>query len=164
VTMDVRNTEPVTGISQSFQQSLAQVGIKMDIIPGDGKQTLTKYRARQHDMYIGQWGSDYFDPHSNAETFAINYDNSDEGKTKTLAWRNAWAAEGMTAKTEAALLEKDSEKRAQIYADMQREVREKGPFVMLYQQIENAGYSAKLKDFKLGPSFDLNLFDSVSKD
>src|SRR5690606_28499186 len=101
-----RNTEPVTGISQSFQQSLAQAGIKMEIIPGDGKQTLTKYRARQHDMYIGQWGSDYFDPHSNAETFAVNYDNSDEGKNKTLAWRNAWAAEGMTAKTEAALLEK----------------------------------------------------------
>lgn len=164
LTMDVRNTEPVTGISQSFQQSLAQAGIKMEIIPGDGKQTLTKYRARQHDMYIGQWGSDYFDPHSNAETFAVNYDNSDEGKTKTLAWRNAWAAEGMTAKTEAALLEKDGAKRAELYGDIQREVREKGPFVMLYQQIENAGYSAKLKDFKLGPSFDTNLVSTVSKD
>jgi peptide/nickel transport system substrate-binding protein len=164
VTMDVRNTEPVTGISQSFQQSLAQAGIKMEIIPGDGKQTLTKYRARQHDLYIGQWGADYFDPHSNAQTFSANYDNADEGTNKTLAWRNAWAAEGMTEKTEAALLEKDSAKRAALYGDIQREVREKGPFVMLYQQIENAAISAKLKDFKLGPSFDLNLFNTVSKD
>ena len=69
VTMDVRNTQPVTGIAESFQQSLAEAGVKMEIIPGDGKQTLTKYRARNHDMYIGQWGVDYWDPNSNAETF-----------------------------------------------------------------------------------------------
>ena len=46
VTMDVRNTQPVTGIAQAIQQTLAQAGIKIEIIPGDGKQTLTKYRAR----------------------------------------------------------------------------------------------------------------------
>ncbi|MFB6340059.1 ABC transporter substrate-binding protein, partial [Staphylococcus aureus] len=51
VTMDTRNTQPVTGIAESFQQSLAQAGVKLEIIPGDGKQTLTKYRARTHDMY-----------------------------------------------------------------------------------------------------------------
>ena len=34
----------------------AQAGIKLEIIPGDGKQTLTKYRARTHDIYIGQLG------------------------------------------------------------------------------------------------------------
>jgi peptide/nickel transport system substrate-binding protein len=80
VTMDVRNTQPVTGIAESIQQTVAQAGIKMDIIPGDGKQTLTKFRARTHDIYIGQWGSDYFDPNSNADTFTSNPDNSDEGK------------------------------------------------------------------------------------
>lgn len=164
VTMDVRNTEPVTGISQSFQQTLAQAGIKMEIIPGDGKQTLTKYRARQHDLYIGQWGADYFDPHSNAQTFSANYNNSDEGTNKTLAWRNAWDVPELTKETDAALLEKDAEKRAKLYEDIQRKVRETGPFVMLYQQIENAAYSSKLKDFKLGPSFDTNLVFSVSKE
>ncbi|TIQ16391.1 ABC transporter substrate-binding protein, partial [Mesorhizobium sp.] len=80
----------VTGMAESFQQTLGQAGIKLEIIPGDGKQTLTKYRARNHDIYIGQWGQDYFDPNSNAQTFASNPDNSDEGKVKTLAWRNAW--------------------------------------------------------------------------
>ena len=48
----------------------AQAGIEIEIIPADNKQTLTKYRARQHDIYIGQWGPDYQDPHTNAETFA----------------------------------------------------------------------------------------------
>lgn len=92
ITMDVRNNQPVTGIAESMQQTLAQAGVKMEIIPGDGKQTLTKYRARTHDMYIGQWGSDYFDPNSNADTFTGNPDNSDAGTVKTLAWRNTGSA------------------------------------------------------------------------
>jgi peptide/nickel transport system substrate-binding protein len=163
VTMDVRNTQPVTGIAESVQQTLAQAGIKLEIIPGDGKQTLTKYRARQHDIYIGQWGSDYFDPNSNAETFTYNPDNSDEGKNKTLAWRNAWDVPELTKQTQAALLEKDPEKRAAIYQGLQKEVLEKSPFVMIFQQIETAGYSSKLKDFKLGPSFSTNFVYTVSK-
>jgi peptide/nickel transport system substrate-binding protein len=163
VTMDVRNTQPVTGIAEAVQQTLAQAGIKLEIIPGDGKQTLTKFRARTHDIYIGQWGSDYFDPNSNAETFTSNYDNSDQGKNKTLAWRNAWDVPELTKKTQSALLEKDSAKRAAIYQDLQKEVLETSPFVVIFQQVEVAGYSAKLKDFKLGPSFDTNFVYTISK-
>lgn len=164
VTMDVRNTQPVTGIAENVQQTLAQAGIKLEIIPGDGKQTLTKFRARQHDIYIGQWGSDYFDPNSNAETFTFNPDNSDEGKTKTLAWRNAWDPKELSAKTQAALLEKDADKRAAIYQDLQKQVLATGPFVMIFQQTEVAGYSSKLKNYKLGPSFDTNFVSAVTKD
>ncbi|MDB5556171.1 MAG: transporter substrate-binding protein [Rhizobium sp.] len=163
VTMDVRNTQPVTGIAESFQQSLAKAGVKMEIIPGDGKQTLTKYRARNHDMYIGQWGMDYFDPNSNAETFTANPDNSDEGKTKTLAWRNAWDVPDLTKKTAAALLEKDSAKRAATYQELERAVLETSPFVIIFQQTEVAGLSRKLTGFKLGPSFDTNFVYNVSK-
>jgi ABC-type dipeptide transport system, periplasmic component len=164
VTMDVRNTQPVTGIAENVQQTLAQAGIKLEIIPGDGKQTLTKYRARQHDIYIGQWGSDYFDPNSNAETFTFNPDNSDEGTNKTLAWRNAWDPEELSEKTQAALLEKDSAKRAAIYEELQKEVLAHGPFVIVFQQTEVAGYSDKLKNYKLGPSFDTNFLYAVSKE
>jgi len=164
VTMDVRNTQPVTGIAENVQQTMAQAGVKLEIIPGDGKQTLTKYRARQHDIYIGQWGSDYFDPNSNAETFTFNPDNSDEGKNKTLAWRNAWDVPELTKLTQAALVEKDSAKRAAIYEDLQKQVLATGPFVVVFQQIENAGYSNKLKGYKLGPSFDTNFVYTVSKD
>lgn len=164
VTFDVRNTQPVTGIAESFQQTAAQAGVKVDIIPGDGKQTLTKYRARQHDLYIGQWGSDYFDPHSNADTFTSNTDNSDEGKNKTLAWRNAWDVPEMTKETQDALLEVDTGKRAAIYEDLQKKVLAEGPFVIIFQQVEVAGYSGKLKGFKLGPSFDTNFVDTISKE
>jgi peptide/nickel transport system substrate-binding protein len=90
VTMDTRNNSPIIDIAQAIQASWAKAGVKLELIPGDGKQTLTKYRARNHDIYIGQWGPDYQDPHTNAETFAMNPDNSDTAKSKTLAWRNSW--------------------------------------------------------------------------
>jgi peptide/nickel transport system substrate-binding protein len=164
VTMDVRNTQPVTGIAESFQQTLGQAGVKLEIIPGDGKQTLTKYRARNHDMYIGQWGMDYFDPHSNADTFTNNPDNSDEGTNKTLAWRNAWDVPELSKKTAEALLERDSTERAEIYKDLQKTVLEDSPFVFIFQQTEVAGLRGNVKGFKLGPSFDTNYVWNVSKE
>lgn len=163
VTMDVRNTQPVTGIAESMQQTLAQAGVKMEIIPGDGKQTLTKFRARTHDMYIGQWGSDYFDPNSNADTFTSNPDNSDAGTVKSLAWRNTWEAPELDKETKAALLERDTAKRAAMYEDIQKKFLANSPFVIIFQQIEVAGYRKNLQDFKLGPSFDTNYVGPISK-
>ena len=163
VTMDVRSGQPTTGMAESIQQTLGQAGIKLEIIPGDGKQTLTKYRARNHDIYIGNWGQDYFDPNSNAQTFASNPDNSDAAKIKTLAWRNAWDIPDLTKETEAALLEKDSAKRADMYKDLQQKILDTSPFVIIHQQLEVAGVRKNLKDFALGPSFDTNFVSSVSK-
>jgi peptide/nickel transport system substrate-binding protein len=161
--MDVRNTEPVTGIAEAFQQTAARAGIKISILPGDGKQVLTKYRARNHDIYIGQWGSDYWDPNSNAQAFSSNPDNSDAGKIRTSAWRNGWAIPELTKQVDAALLEQDSAKRAEMYRTLQHEVLDTGPFIFIYQQMEVAGFSRKLKNFRLGPSFDTNYVYDVSK-
>ncbi|KAB1088098.1 ABC transporter substrate-binding protein [Neorhizobium galegae] len=164
VTMDVRNNEPTTGIAQSIQQTFAQAGIKMEIIPGDGKQTLTKYRARTHDIYIGYWGVDYWDPNSNAETFTSNPNNADDGTTKTLAWRNAWDVPELTKETKTGFLERDSAKRAAIYEDLQKKVLQSGPFVLVFQQTEVAGVAKGVKSYKLGPTFDTNYVFNVSKE
>ena len=164
VTMDVRTGQPTTGMAESIQQTLGQAGIKLEIIPGDGKQTLTKYRARNHDIYIGNWGQDYFDPNSNAQTFASNPDNSDAGKSHTLAWRNSWDIPDLTKETEAALLEKDAGKRADTYKDLQQKILDTSPFVIIHQQLEVAGLRKNLKSFALGPSFDTNFVGPVSKE
>jgi peptide/nickel transport system substrate-binding protein len=164
VTFDVRNTQPVTGIAESFQQTAAQAGVKIEIIPGDGKQTLTKYRARNHDMYIGQWGMDYWDPNTNADAFTSNPDNGDDATVKSLAWRNAWDIPELTEQVKAALLERDTDKRAQMYEKLQQEALETSPFVMIFQQIEVAGVRGNVKNYKLGPSFDSNPLAPVTKD
>jgi peptide/nickel transport system substrate-binding protein len=164
VTMDVRNTEPITGLAQAVQQTMAQAGIDMELIPGDGKQTLTKYRARQHDIYIGVWGPDYQDPHTNAQTYASNPDNKDDAASKTLAWRNAWETPELGKEVEAAILEQDTGKRAALYEKMQKEVMDTSPFVIMFQQTEVAALRKNVNNFVLGPSFDNNLVTATTKE
>jgi peptide/nickel transport system substrate-binding protein len=163
VTMDTRNTPEITAMGQAIQQTMAMAGIKMELIPGDGQQTLTKYRARNHDIYIGRWGPDYQDPHTNADTFARNPDNSDDAASKPLAWRNAWDIPEMTAKADAAVLEADADKRAAMYVELQREHQETSPFVIMFQEIEVLARRKNVEGFIVGPSFNDNSFKAVTK-
>ncbi|QPF76406.1 ABC transporter substrate-binding protein [Roseateles sp. DAIF2] len=163
VTIDMRTVQPVQGIAENFQQTAKRAGIDIEIIPGDGKQTLTKYRARTHDIYIGQWGTDYWDPHTNADTFARNTDNSDGATNKPLAWRNAWEIPELTKKSDAAALERDAKKRAALYQEIQAEVRKTSPFVLLFQQTEVAAYRNNVENLKLGPTFSSNYMFTISK-
>jgi peptide/nickel transport system substrate-binding protein len=163
ITMDVRTVQPVQGIAEAVQQTAKRAGIDIEILPGDGKQTLTKYRARTHDMYIGQWGADYWDPHTNADTFVRNPDNADDAKSKPLTWRNAWAIPELTKKADAAVLERDPAKRRALYDAMQTEFRKTSPFVMLFQQTEVAAYRSNVDGLKLGPTSDSTYLFGVSK-
>lgn len=163
VTMDTRNTNEITAMAQAIQQTMAMAGITMELIPGDGKQTLTKYRARNHDIYIGRWGPDYQDPHTNADTFARNPDNSDDAASKPLAWRNAWDIPEMTAKADAAVLEADAAKRAEMYLELQKEHQQVSPFVIMFQEIEVLARRKNVEGFIIGPSFNDNSFKAVTK-
>ena len=163
VTMDVRNTSPIQDIAQAIQAQWAQAGIKLELIPGDGKATLTKYRARTHDIYIGQWGPDYLDPHTNAETFAINENNAEDARSKTLAWRNAWDIPEMTKKTLANVLERDTAKRQAVYEELQREHQKTSPFVIMFQQIEVAASRKTASGFRIGSSSSANHYFNIEK-
>jgi peptide/nickel transport system substrate-binding protein len=163
VTVDMRTVQPQQGITEAYQQTLKQAGIELEILPGDGKQTLTKYRARTHDIYIGSWGADYWDPHTNADTFSRNPNNADDAKSKPLAWRNAWDIPALTLKTDAAMLERDGKKRAAMYRDIQAEFRKTSPFVMLFQQNEVAAYRSNVQGLKIGPTSDTTYLFNVGK-
>ncbi len=158
VTMNVRNNSPSKDLAQAIQASWALAGVQVEIIPGDEKQNLTAYRARQHDIYLGRWGPDYQDPHTNAETFASNPNNADDAKSKPLAWRNAWDIPEMTKVTQAAVLERDPAKRAAIYETLQREHQQISPFVIFAQEIEVVAARDNVKGMIWGPSFDDNKY------
>ena len=163
ITMDVWNNYPWADIAQALQASWAQAGIKVELIPGDGKQVITKYRARNHDVVILDWGPDYQDPNTNAQAFASNPDNSDGSPTKTLSWRNSWDIPQLTKETQDAVLEPDTKKREAIYQDLQRKVQQIAPFVIMYQQIEVAAHRKNVSGFVIGPGFDSNLYAGIEK-
>ena len=162
-TLDVPGSAPYIDVAQAIQASFAKAGVKLEIIPADQKQVITKYRARNHDTLLLYWGPDYQDPHTNAQTFAANVDNSDATPTKTLAWRNSWDIPGLTEKTMAAVAERDTEKRAALYEALQREHQKISPFIIMFQQIEVAAHRKSADGFVLGPTNDTNLYGGIVK-
>ncbi len=163
VTMDVRSTSPYMDIAQAIQASWAKAGVKFELLPGDGKQTLTKYRARNHDIYIGQWGPDYQDPHTNAETFAMNVDNTDNAKSKTLAWRNSWDIPDMTKIDPGGRPREGREEARGDYQQLQREHQKTSPFIIMFQESEVVAHHKGVDGLVIGPSFENNLYHAIKK-
>ncbi|CAE6900250.1 ABC transporter substrate-binding protein [Vibrio alginolyticus] len=159
----VRNAPIRIDTAKSIQTTFAKAGINIKLIPMDGKQVLTVYRARKHQLFFGAWGPDYQDPHTNADTFAKNLDNSDDAKSKPVAWRNAYAPEEMTKDTLAAVLESDAAKRASMYMEIQKEHQQHAPFAFIMQEQEVAGIRDDVEGYVLGPSFDSNSYKNVVK-
>jgi peptide/nickel transport system substrate-binding protein len=160
----VRNTQDWMDMGQSIQSTLAQAGIAAELRVGTGKEILGEYRARNHDMFLGAWGPDYPDPHTNADTFARNPDNSDEGKhTGILAWRNAWPAEEVNDMTNAAVLEKDGDKRAAMYEEIQAIHQQVSPFVPMFQQIQQVAMQKDVEGFSQGGSIHSAFYWATTK-
>jgi len=160
----VRNAQERIEISQSIQNTFAKVGLVVSIEVGTGKQTLSVYRAREHQIYVGAWGPDYPDPNTNAGTFAFNPDNSDEAKaTGILAWRNAWHLPEMSKATKAAVQETDRSKRATMYEAIQRDHQKRSPFAVMFQKIEQVGRRDNVKGFHLGSAISNAAYWLVTK-
>ena len=163
VTLDAQNSSPGANIAQSIQSTMAAGGIKVTIIPSEQKALLTKYRARLHQMLLVYWGPDYMDPHTNADSFARNTDNSDKPKSKPLAWRNSWLIPDITKMTDAAVRERDMAKRELMYKDLQKKVMDEGPFIILFQETKQLAERSNIKNFIMGPSSDVVYYNLTTK-
>jgi peptide/nickel transport system substrate-binding protein len=151
INISVRDAQERLDIAQSLQNTWGQLGCEVELIVGTGAQTLDRYRAREHDIYLGAWGPDYPDPNTNAGTFAYNPDNSDAaGATGLLAWRNAWGIPEMSEQTLAAVVENDTDTRREMYLDLQREHQQVSPFGVMFQQIEQNGMRSNVENFVAG--------------
>ena len=163
ITLDAANSSPYINMAQSLQASMAQGGVKVTITQSDQKALLTKYRARQHQMLLVYWGPDYMDPHTNADSFARNTDNSDAPKSKPLAWRNSWDIPEISKMTDAAVRERDTAKREQMYKDLQKKVMDEGPFIIMFQETKQLAERASVKNFVMGPSADVVYYSLATK-
>ena len=155
---------PWLDIAQALQASFAQANVRVTILPGDEKAALTKYRARRHEMYLFQWGSDYPDPHSNAQAFNSDADMSDHAALRTLAWRNSWADPALGARVEAAERESDVARRAELYRALERDDQKEAPFVLMFQTVTIAAHRKSVHGFRNGPGGEHTLYRAIEKD
>jgi peptide/nickel transport system substrate-binding protein len=158
-----RNASPELDIAQSVQQTMGQAGIKVSIVPGEAKQVLGEYRARRHQMTLTSWGPDYFDPHTNADSFAHNDDNSDAARVRPLAWRNRWLIPAVTREMLEAAREPDMRQREAMYARLQKTVTDEGPFILMFQNRFVIGMRSGIRGFSPGITEDLIFYRTVQK-
>ena len=164
VKLTVRNNQERMDIAQQVQNTFGQIGINVTLDVADGATALGTYRGRQHDITLQTWGPDYPDPHTNASTFAMNPDNTDEAKaTGFLAWRTAWDPGELGAMTEAAVQERDGDKRRAMYEDIQRKHRDTSAFVLMFQQMSQSALRANVQDFYTGGATDSVAYWTVTK-
>jgi peptide/nickel transport system substrate-binding protein len=164
VELDAFNITPYVDIAQSIQETMGRAGIEVSILQAETKAVYAKHRARNFQMVLTHWSPDYLDPHSNADAFASNPDNSDEAKlTGVIAWRGAWDTPENTALTAAARKELDAAKREEMYLTLQRNLQADSPFVFMFQQVAQAALRANVSGFISGPSFDQVFYRNVTK-
>jgi peptide/nickel transport system substrate-binding protein len=162
-TMDYASVWPYPDIAQAIQADLAAIGIKLQLLPGEQKQVVTKTRARQHQMALLAWFTDYIDPNSNAQAWCADPDDSDNSKLKILAWRSHFADKEMTQEVEQATKELGNATRMATYANLQRQMWDRGPFVFLLQADEIAVMPKTVTGFQLGPTPDYFRYGAIRK-
>ena len=103
------------------------------------------------------------DPHSNAQTFCVNEDNSDASRNRTSAWINSWADEDLTRRALAAVKEEDPARRVSQYEAMQRDLMARGPFAIMLQETAVAVLRRPTTGLVPGPISDRTPYAAVSK-
>jgi peptide/nickel transport system substrate-binding protein len=163
MTLDHFSGLPHADVAQAIQANLAAIGIRVRLQSGEQRQVITRTRARQHEAALLYWGSDYFDPHSNAQAFLVNPNNGDDAPLKTVAWRNNWRDPALSEAAEAATREVDTPRRMATYAALQRRFREVSPLPVLLQQQEVSAIRRGVQGFALGGIAYRTLYAPVRK-
>ena len=162
--LDAPNFAPFTNLAQTVQATFAEGGVKVNIVSSEMAPMLTKYRARGHQALMVYWGPDYMDPHTNADGFVTNTDNTDAATGgKPLAWRNSWDSPELTAMTAAAAKERDEATRKQMYIDLQKKVLDEGPYIIMFQSTSQRAERANVEGFVQGSSSDIVYYNLTTK-
>ncbi|UTO27787.1 ABC transporter substrate-binding protein [Bartonella harrusi] len=133
-------------IAQSLQENAKKVGVRFKIERFVGTQLFSKLYARSFDTIFFGWNNDSADPHTMASRLIYNPDNRFEAKnTGYASWCHGYFDESMNQKVKDALFEKDPRKRAKMYADLQREFMQKGPYAFIYQTYHTVAMTPDVK-------------------
>jgi len=160
---DYTASNPFNDIAQAIQANLADLGIRLRMTPSEGRQMLTRYRGRQTDIVLTRWGSDFLDPHNNADFMLFNADNTEASRSRNAAWRNSFQDAEVNQKVLAARSERDTAKRLAMYHELQRLDQQRGPNVWLLQEVEPVAANIRTTGLKIGLLFDGTSYRDLQK-
>ncbi|WMT85936.1 ABC transporter substrate-binding protein [Pelagibacterium sp. 26DY04] len=159
------NEPPFIDIATSIQSTLAQAGINAEIVTGTGNQVYGPMRERDFEMIVGRGGGGQEPhPHSNMQSLVINPDNSDDaGLSGLIGWRTSFYNEELNALATQALVERDPEEQAQLYAEVQYLYEELVPAIQpVSAVVDTVVFRSDIEGFQNHYGWTTR-FDTVSK-
>lgn len=142
-------------LAQKVQADLAEAGITVNIEPQEVAVYLEGYRDGKQQSVMCQWNPDYNDSNNQLAFLPGN----------TVGLRLGWTAEmdpELAELGQKASVETDSDKRAELFTEIQKQMDEKNaPAVVLLQPGKTWAVSSRLKNLTVNAAFS---FDFVSLD
>lgn len=154
-TIRVLAEAPFINIATSLQATLAQAGIRAEILPGTGNQVYGAMRERRFDIIVGRGGGGAEPhPHSSLRALVYNPDNRDAARlTNFQGWRTSFYSPRLNALIEEAVTQTDVDEQIAMYQEIQRGYEEEvGAIFPISQMIDSVVHSTALRGYVGHPS------------
>ncbi|WEX11100.1 ABC transporter substrate-binding protein [Chelativorans sp. AA-79] len=145
------NEAPFLDAATAIQGTLAQAGIRANIVTGNGNQVYGPMRERNFEMIVGRGGGGQEPhPHSNLRAMVVNPDNSDDaGLSGVIVWRTSFYDEELNAMAAEALTIRDTEKQADAYEAIQQRLEEVVPALLIFSQVvDTVVFRSDVEDYQ----------------
>ncbi|MFN8375119.1 MAG: ABC transporter substrate-binding protein [Anaerolineae bacterium] len=138
-------------VAQIVQANLAEVGITVNLAPGELLAELDLYRGGQEGLGLWWWGPDFQDALSNLEFLP----NRIVGNR--VNWTDDNSDETIRSLRDQAFVEVDPAARAELVQQIQSYLQENGPFAPLVQVGRQIGYRADITGMNFNPQWDIDV-------
>jgi peptide/nickel transport system substrate-binding protein len=151
---------PFMSLATAIQATLAQGGIKAEIITGSGDQIYGAMRERKYELVVGRGGGGQLPhPDSNLRAIVYNPNNADEAKlTNFQGWRTSFYDEKINKMIDDALVEGNKDKQIKDYEAIQNYYADMVPAIQPFAEVvDSVGFRADVKGLQLNPSWSTQL-------
>lgn len=137
-------------LSAKLKADIERSGLKVELAPQEPQQRLADFRAAKLQFTFSGWSPDYVDVHTYAEPFGMTGGVA----AKRVKYSNPKVDELL----KQGLVESNTQKRADIYLEIQKLMVEDAAFLTLFQDVFQVAMKKNVGNYQIHPIFLVNLY------
>jgi peptide/nickel transport system substrate-binding protein len=138
-------------VAQVVQANLAEVGITVNLAPGELLTELARYRDGQESLGLWWWGPDFQDALSNLEFLPSRTVGN------RVNWNDENSSQDIQTIRDQAFVETDAAARADLVEQAQVYLQQNGPFAPLVQVGRQIGIRPDITGFSFNAQWDVDV-------